>query len=240
MRILTRSEWGAKNSRHSDRLSWTEIDAIVIHYTSAFTDEFPKYRARVKAIQNYHMNTNGWNDIAYNFLFSRAGDLFEGRGWNIMSAATLNHNSHTIAFCFLGADKLNRDDVTDKGRRALSELILQTELKSGKKIKVVHAQHGPPGKLSVGGHKDFVNTECPGAELYHFITLRGWEAYRKTPTVGYPLNFFVWAAWYLGEGDYTRYGPKNPKVRPKNKSLVRPLKPIYWISLKRFLRARNG
>lgn len=241
MTTISRAGWGAKAPKSVTRLPWALIDAIVIHYSSAYTDELPDYRNRVRGIQNYHMEHNGWSDIAYNYLVARNGDKFVGRGWGVMSAATLHHNDHTAAICFLGADKAGRDDVTDKGRRAISELIFDVEKQSGKTVSVVHQKHAGAGHLSVGGHKDFVQTDCPGDELYHFITLKGWQAYRpkpKPPKMKYPARFFVWAAWYLGEGRFKPYGPRAKGRRPKGVPM--PVTPIYWLALKRFLKARES
>lgn len=241
MSRYSRSAWGARSPKSRTPLSSNQTDAIVIHYSAAFSDELPIYKNRVKGIQNYHMDSNGWSDIAYNWLVARNGDVFEGRGWGVMSAATLHHNDHTQAICFLGADRPNRDDVTDKGRRAISELIFDYEHFSGRRVDRVHAQHAPRTKLSVGGHRDFVSTECPGDELYHFVTLKGWQVYRKKPKVGYPPGFFKFAAWYLGEGAFKKYGPRNRKVYPKGlPSLYEVHKmAIYWLSLKRFVKARK-
>jgi hypothetical protein len=188
-------------------------------------DEFPQYDARVRGIQNFHMDDNEWNDIAYNFLVSRTGDAFEGRGMAVMSAATLGNNDHTQAICFLGADEKGRDDVTDKGRAAIAYLI-DRMLKEKPSLKVK-------------GHRDYVSTECPGDELYAFVTTGAWKLYLpKKPTIGYPKYFFNWAAWRLGEGPYKDYGPANPAVRPKYPK--KPVAAVYWLALKRFLRARKN
>jgi hypothetical protein len=234
--MVSRAAWGAKAPKTTTKLTWPEVDALAIHYTAAFSDEFPDYKARVRGIQRYHQVTQEWSDIAYNYLVSRTGDKFVGRGWGVMSAATLSHNDHTQAICFLGSDKVGRDDVTDKGRKAISELIFEAENLSGKRVGQVHVTHGARGTLAVGGHRDFVQTDCPGDELYHFISLRGWDAYRPKPKLPYPAKFFQWAAWYLGEGSYAKYGPKKGP-RPK---VPMPLTPVYWTALKRFLAARGN
>lgn len=233
--IVSRAEWGARRAKDVTPLPWNLVDAIAIHYSAAYSDEFPSYKQRVQGIQNYHMDTQGWSDIAYNFLVSRDGQIFTGRGWRVMSAATLGHNDHTVAFCFLGADKKGRDDITDKGRRAFSQLIFAAEKASGKTVNIVHAQHTSKGHFSVGGHRDFVNTDCPGDELYAFITMKGWQAYRAKPKVGYPKDFFKWAAWKLGEGAYAKYGPEQGP-RP---NVPYPITPAYWVALRRFLKARG-
>ena len=39
------------------------------------------------------MDDQGWNDIGYSFLIGGDGLMYEGRGWNIQGAHTLNYNT---------------------------------------------------------------------------------------------------------------------------------------------------
>lgn len=230
MTTFLRAQWKARDPKSITRLPWTKIDTVVIHYSGSGSDETPDYAARVRGIQNYHMDIvdppNHWNDIAYNWLVARNGDIFQGRGWGVQSAATLHHNGHTHAICFLGSDSADRDDVTDNGRHSIANLIFAAEAMAGKKLKV-------------SGHRDFVSTECPGDELYGFVTTKGWEAYRKTNQV-WPEHFFAFAAWYLGEGAYKEYGPRGgprPKGLPSDYEITKMLP--YWLALRRFNKARE-
>lgn len=223
--FVTRREWNARPAKAKDLLPWSKIDTVFVHYTAGFQDEFGDPRARMRGIQNYHMDTKGWNDIAYNFGFARSGEVLEGRGWGIKSAATGVENSHSVAFVFLGADKVGRDDVTAKGRAALGALIREAKKLKGRAL-IIKGHTEAPG---VAGE-----TECPGKELLSYIHLRGWEI-DENVKFQYPDKFFQWAAWYLGEGSYAKYGPRNPNHRP---NVPTHLKPVYWIALRRFLNAR--
>lgn len=225
MNVIERAGWNARPPKSRDALPWSQIDTVFVHYTAAFSDESGDPRVRMRGIQNYHMDTKGWNDVAYNFAFARTGEVLEGRGWGIQSAATGAENDHSVAFVFLGADKVRRDDVTAKGRASLGDLIRAARKLKGRGL-IIKGHTEAPG---VAGE-----TECPGAELLAYVHLRGWE-HDENVKFQYPAKFFQWAAWYLGEGKYTEAGPRNPKVRP---NLPVALKPIYWVALRRFLRAR--
>jgi lipoate synthase len=58
--------------------------------------------------------------------------------------------------CFLGDDTVGRDDVTAKGRQALVEITRWIREKR------------PAAQLRKG-HRDYMQTSCPGNELYNYI-----------------------------------------------------------------------
>jgi hypothetical protein len=125
--------------------------------------------------------TKPWCDIAYNHVFCRHGYVFEGRGFGLRSAAqgTNDGNSHYFAVCFLGNDNVRRDDVTDVGRRALSELILEY------RRRYRHAQQVHP-------HSFFHPTSCPGDELRRYIAHRRWREYERRAPLRIPSQIGRW------------------------------------------------
>jgi hypothetical protein len=147
-KIISRAGWQADPPTSVTRLPWGRIDTIYVHYTASEADRVGDPRARMRGIQDYHQDTNGWADIAYSFAFTYEGDVLEGRGWEVYPAATAGQNGHSVAFVFLGADKEGRDDVTDRGRKALGWLILEAQKRAGK-------------RLEVKGHREDVATACP-------------------------------------------------------------------------------
>lgn len=158
MKVVTREAWGARPAGNVNVLPPRDIRFLVVHYSASDADEQAEHRncaARVRGIQAYHMDTKGWRDIAYNWIVCKHGAIFRGRGIGVRSAATGAANSYTYAVCFLGDDTANRDDVTDEGREALREVWRFV------KAQCVNVE-------GVRGHRDFMPTKCPGAELYHF------------------------------------------------------------------------
>lgn len=183
-----RGEWAAKPPRaRPTPLPSTAIDELVVHYSSMDAERRTSHTdcaGVVRAIQAFHQNTRGWQDIAYNWLVCQHGGVYEGRGWNVMSAATFGHNAHTQAVCFLGGDKADRDDVTVEGRAALAHVV-----------KEFHRVTGP-GK--VVGHRDRVATGCPGDELHAWVLAEGWRVSSpktKPWPIPVPAWFWVWAKW---------------------------------------------
>jgi hypothetical protein len=154
--LVLRREWSARPPRSTLRLTPARIRYLVVHYSAFNGDEQSDHAncaGRVRAIQDFHMDSRGWADIAYNWLFCKHGYIFRGRGWPIMSAATSGANQFTVAACFLGDDTLGRDDVTLAGRQALSEIW---------RFVILNGPSVQGGR----GHRDFSATRCPGDELY--------------------------------------------------------------------------
>jgi peptidoglycan recognition protein len=56
----------------------------------------------VKGFQDYHMDTNGWSDIGYNFLVGGDGNIYEGRGWIRVGAHTPGYNINSMGICLIG------------------------------------------------------------------------------------------------------------------------------------------
>lgn len=182
MKLVTRAAWGAKPFTCSSPIP--PIDNLVVHYSAADADEQADHAncaARVRGIQNFHMSstpsdpTKPWCDIAYNFIFCKHGYVFEGRGWDRKSGATGAANSHTVAICFLGDDTAGSDDVTFAGREALGQWIRKSK----------GHYDGPQG---LKGHRDYMDTSCPGNQLYAWIQTDAWK------TISAPrIRFELWA-----------------------------------------------
>ncbi len=157
---VSRAGWGAAPPASKPTvLLASRVDTIVYHYTAANSDEQQDHKncaARVRGIQLFHQHTRGWLDIAYNYLVCKHGYCYEGRGYQYKSAATGADNSHTLAVCFLGDDTVGRDDVTVKGRQALVEITRWIRQKR-------------PAAVGRKGHRDYMQTSCPGNELYEYI-----------------------------------------------------------------------
>lgn len=157
MDLVTREQWGARAPRTVTPLDLDQLRGLAVHYSASNYDAADDHAAcddRVRGIQNFHMDGNGWADIAYSFLTCKHGTVFEGRGWGVRTAAngTNPANDHYHATCFLGADKEGRDDVLPAGRLALAAVIAEG------RSRYPHAWEVRP-------HSDFKATACPGNEL---------------------------------------------------------------------------
>ena len=85
--ILPRSAWKARDARPGAARAKPEIiKGTVFHCIGDKASRAPG-DARMRQIQNWHKDHNGWSDIAYNFSIDLDGKIWEGRGWAMSSAA---------------------------------------------------------------------------------------------------------------------------------------------------------
>ncbi|XP_068989298.1 peptidoglycan-recognition protein SC1a-like [Neodiprion pinetum] len=65
------------------KLKVSSAQLVIIHHTK--TESCYKQalcHAKVRKIQDEHINNNSWSDIGPNFLIGEDGNVYEGRGWN--------------------------------------------------------------------------------------------------------------------------------------------------------------
>ena len=163
--LVTRAEWGARPPRATTPLPVTDVKGCAVHYSAGGSSaDHRNCAASVRAIQNYHMDVQGWNDIAYSWLGCPHGYLFRGRGLWVRTAAngTNKANDHYHAYCYLGLDREGRTDVTPAARNALLHLL-------------VWVNRQIPGPMYVCPHSKFTSTECPGDELRDLLETTGWK-----------------------------------------------------------------
>ncbi|MDQ2910162.1 MAG: N-acetylmuramoyl-L-alanine amidase, partial [Actinomycetota bacterium] len=178
--IFTRADWGADESivrgfpRYAD-----SVQLALVHHTagsSSYTRS--QSPAIVRAIEAYHVKGNGWNDIGYNFLVDRYGQVFEGRAGGMRRAVIGAHaegfNTGTVGVAVIGS--YNSAGITPAARAALVSLLAwRLDLDHvDSASSVVRISSGnpryPAGTAltlrAISGHRDAYPTSCPGASLY--------------------------------------------------------------------------
>lgn len=101
-RVIPRSEWGARAPRSTSPLSSTSNGVFIHHTVGPSPDTLSESKAEMRNIQRFHMDSRGWNDIAYSFVVDENGNVFEGRGKGVAGAHTQGYNSTSYAICFMG------------------------------------------------------------------------------------------------------------------------------------------
>ena len=120
---------------------------LVLHHT---TGTFAGHQT-LRNIQNFHMNSNGWADLGYNWLVSPSGTVYEGRGWGMQGAHARGHNASSIGVAYIGD---GRQPVPDAAKFAILRVAAEADRRFGSLRRV--------------GHRDVGSTVCPGDELYRW------------------------------------------------------------------------
>ncbi|MFB7477194.1 peptidoglycan recognition protein [Kitasatospora sp. NPDC056184] len=179
--IVTRAGWGADESiRESDFVYTGQVRAVFVHHTATATAyECADAPRVIRAIYQYHVQSNGWRDIGYNFLVDRCGTVYEGRAGGtdlpVHGAHTLGFNTNTAGVAAIGTyvkDVPPPELLTGLARISAWKLGLTGRDADGRVdlVSGSSASRYPAGTTvsfdAVSGHRDGFNTECPGAALY--------------------------------------------------------------------------
>ena len=83
------------------------LQFAVVHHTAGSNSYTASQSAAiVRGIEIYHVKGNGWNDIGYNFLVDKYGQVFEGRAGGIdqavVGAQAQGYNSVSTGIACLG------------------------------------------------------------------------------------------------------------------------------------------
>lgn len=142
--IVSRSQWGARSPRSRQTVSWGQRQEVTLHYSYGSTSQTPR------AIQDHHMDGNGWADIGYNLLVDSDGTAYEGRGWLTVGAHAAPRNVAGIGICYIG-----RDNMSNAAKRTVVALYDEACRRSGR-------------TLARKGHRDINSTSCPGSSNYQW------------------------------------------------------------------------
>ncbi len=178
--IITRANWGADESLVREKPSYADRVAFsVVHHTAgAKPTSASQSAAIVRGILAYHVRSNGWNDIGYNFLVDPFGQVFEGRAGgvarNVIGAHAQGFNTGSTGVAVLGT--YESSTITAAARNALTDLLAwRLDLAHvDPASRLTRVSLGNPrfpagtavSLAAVSGHRDTGSTSCPGTALY--------------------------------------------------------------------------
>jgi hypothetical protein len=181
--IIPRSGWNADEEiRRGQPRYATAVHFALVHHTAGSNSyTAAQSPAIVKAIELYHVKGNGWNDIGYNFLVDKYGQVFEGRYGGMTRAVIGAHaqgfNTGSVGVALIG--NYGAAQVTPAAEEALAELLAwRLDLAHVDPKSRVTAISGGNPKYAVGtalslhavsGHRDVYPTSCPGNALYKLL-----------------------------------------------------------------------
>ncbi|MGW7315333.1 peptidoglycan recognition protein family protein [Streptomyces sp. NPDC054854] len=160
--------WGARPPSESVVILAAPPKQIVVHHTATRNvEDYSQQRAfaLARAIQNYHMDIQGWIDTGQHFTISRGAFVTEGR-------------HHSLA-------------ELDSGRRQVrsAHCVGRNDVSVGIENEGTYTSEEPPAQqfealvalcthicdrygiapTEIHGHRDFNDTACPGDRLYALL-----------------------------------------------------------------------
>ncbi|MGW5868018.1 FG-GAP-like repeat-containing protein [Streptomyces sp. NPDC055239] len=192
--MIGRAAWGADESQVKDPPEYIDkVKAVFVHHTVGTNDySCAQSAALVRGIMTYHVETEGWNDLGYNFLVDKCGQIFEGRGGGtdlpVRGAHTYGFNGESAGIAVLGDFEGNESPATGETytkagkptRAALESVSRVAAWKLGQyegspsgKVTLTAADDtgvwkkgDTPSLNTISGHRDGFATACPGKNLY--------------------------------------------------------------------------
>jgi len=181
--IITRAEWGANEAIRRNRKKGPKyadnVHIAIVHHTAG-TNNYSRSQsaAIVRGIELYHVQGNGWDDIGYNFLVDKYGQVFEGRYGGmekaVVGAHAMGFNFGAVGVALLG--NYNGAGLTAAARASLVKLLAWRldlahldPLSHVSRVSAGNPEYAKGTSVdlrAVSGHRDTYATSCPGNSVY--------------------------------------------------------------------------
>jgi hypothetical protein len=207
-KIVLRRAWGANEeiTRGAPRYARAVSFAVVHHTAGSNTYTRSQSAAIVRGIELYHVRGNGWNDIGYNFLVDKYGQVFEGRSGgierNVIGAHAQGFNTGSTGIAVIGNYSATR--ISSAAMQSLVALLAwRLDVAHVDPLSTLTWRSGgnpryPAGRAvalrAISGHRDTGPTSCPGASLYAKLP----DIARQVAATGLPKLYAPQAAGGLG------------------------------------------
>ena len=206
--IATRANWGADEAmRRADPSYGQSVQVVFVHHTDGANDytcgpgangaDGPNgSKAVIRGLYAFHVKSEGWDDIGYNFLVDKCGQLWEGRygGMDrpVIGAQTYGFNTDSAGIAVLGT--YISAGASTAAEQSIARLVAWKlgfakvgPDKTGQALtyRGTTTKETPPRFVhdqtyafnAVSGHRDGFATQCPGDALYAQLpTIRTWAA----------------------------------------------------------------
>jgi len=153
---------------------FTEPTHLIVHHSAAHNG-LDNYAMVVESIWDFHVNTNGWDDIGYNWLIDPDGVLYQGRPDGYQGAHFSCINENTVGICVIGDFTLI--SPTEEALTTLVNLLAYEATEH--EIDIEGESYHETGEFTltnVAGHRDSSGslnacsgTVCPGDSFYPML-----------------------------------------------------------------------
>ncbi|MEX2292752.1 MAG: FG-GAP-like repeat-containing protein [Acidimicrobiales bacterium] len=176
--IRSRAQWGARAPKKTPSIAPDLKLAVVHHSVNANTYSRDDVPALLRSIQAYHMDAQGWDDIAYNFAVDRFGRIWEARAGGVGNAVIGGHargfNTYSVGVMVLG--DFTSAEPSNAAVASVADVIgwkfahHQVDVRGRTPFTSMGGTRHPDGTVldlpRVVAHRDVGQTGCPGERLY--------------------------------------------------------------------------
>jgi hypothetical protein len=182
-KIVARSSWATAACKPRQTAGLGAVELAFVHHTvSSNYYSAGQSGGLVRSICLFHKYGNGWNDIGYNFVVDRFGQIFEAREGGIdepiVGAQAGGYNVYSSGVALLGSFGSrgpSRQAFNALARLVAWKLALHGVAVPGNVTVQVTSAGAPYSRYRAGtrvrldrisGHRDGDATTCPGNALY--------------------------------------------------------------------------
>lgn len=160
---IKRSAWSTVSFK-GKKVSWALPTVVRVHHTAGPGPKYTRTSAKknkaaevekLRELERFHVNARGWAAIGYSYLIFGSGRVYEGRGFEVRGAHTLNHNGD-VGVSFVGNFEYERPTP--------SALLAYWRLRRWLRKQGVNVHGHAP-------HSDTYATSCPGRFLKRALRL---------------------------------------------------------------------
>ncbi|XP_062961909.1 peptidoglycan recognition protein 3 [Cynocephalus volans] len=101
--IVSRKEWGVRPLTCRAPLTLPVAYVIMDQLTGMECQEQNICSQVLRGLQSHSVHTEGWCDVAYNFLVGDDGRVYEGVGWNVQGLHSQGYNNVSLGIAFFGS-----------------------------------------------------------------------------------------------------------------------------------------
>lgn len=197
--IVPRAQWERGECTPREAPVEGAVRAAFVHHTADGAAYAPEDSPNVVlAMCRYHRNTNRWNDLGYNFVVDRYGQVFEGRAGGVdrpvIGAHAQGWNAQSTGIAVIG--EYGTAGIPEAAMAALGRLVAWKLALHGIRpddTVVLESAGGAANRYergrrvrfhTVSGHRDGDHTACPGNALYAQLP----DLRRRAAQFDYPLG----------------------------------------------------
>ncbi len=151
--VTPREAWGARPAQTSRMIPHT-IERLTVHH--AGTQSGTTGPAQFRGWQNWHMDGQGWPDLAYHVIIGIDGTVYEGRDPRYRGDTGTTYDT-TGHFLVVVEGDFNTDEPTPAQVQSLTRVLAWA------------AEEYGVSSSTIAGHKDYAATTCPGTHLHALI-----------------------------------------------------------------------